>query len=68
MYAPVQALAPPRTHRLLDGQVNKIDMTLRTDYGPYFNNRCLAARKIDRMQVNAALRSLLPYAAVSAGA
>jgi len=33
MYAPVRALAPPPTHRLLDGQVNQIDTTLRTDYG-----------------------------------
>jgi len=34
MYAPVRALAPPRTHRLLDGQVNQIDTTSPTDYGP----------------------------------
>ena len=33
MYAPVRALAPPRTHRLLDGQVSQIDTTLRTDHG-----------------------------------
>jgi hypothetical protein len=32
MYAPVRALASPRTHRLLDAQVNQLDTTLHTDY------------------------------------
>jgi len=40
MYAPVRALAPPRTHRLLDGQVTQI--------GPYA--RIMGTRKLLDME------------------